>query len=567
MRSSVCAAVAILIVVSAVGMWFLLDSDPSEEVVGEEYSIEYVLDGGAFLSDPVTSYTSGIGTELPEPSKDGYDFGGWHSDPGMMNPVVVVDGSVEEDLLLYACWTEPTAPGRGELWTVSGVYYNGTIRHTVDGRTITEYIVEKDGAIYYETKYDLTYSWDGGSTVNDRKVGRWTDMDVEVLKYLGTEDVGGLVCTKWVDEDGDLVWKHHMRTIRTESVMNGGGIVFALESVYAFDPVTNFTLKVEASYPVEVTGAGVHAIGDKVALVAEGDGFSGWYSNGKLVSTERTYIVERADPTVSMEARAEDYVVVDRTDSLSDYGFGSASAVTDSQGNSVVPDLGSLVPGLYTARAVDGSVTHYLRFFIDESRTVGFSWQFGGTTYSFSLDILYSDVYRYGYNHPYIGRNTVEDPEYLATYHTVEDRYIGRIVEILRGMCPSDDRSSYAAFVLSFVQNIPYMTDSQAFGQSEYYAYPLEYLWSGGGDCEDSSIFYSTLMIASGYEAALVLYSDHAMSAVVLDYGGVSVVKDGRRYVLCETTGPGFEIGDTGKGYGTSSILYWTPIGISGSDR
>ena len=68
----------------------------------------------------------------------------------------------------------------------------------------------------------------------------------------------------------------------------------------------------------------------------------------------------------------------------------------------------------------------------------------------------------------------------------------------------------FACFVMKFVETIPYQYDENSRGAMEFIKYPAETFWDGGGDCEDTSILYCTLMKVMGYDTALLLFFDHA---------------------------------------------------------
>ena len=116
--------------------------------------------------------------------------------------------------------------------------------------------------------------------------------------------------------------------------------------------------------------------------------------------------------------------------------------------------------------------------------------------------------------------------------------------------------------MLSFVQAIPYFHDSDVFGTEDYWLYPLETLWYGGGDCEDTTILYGTLMSIAGYDVGFVLFADHAMMALSVDGSGWSVSIDGGEYLLCETTNPGFAIGQTSVGHEPSDARFVCGVGM-----
>lgn len=534
-----------------------------------EHSIEYVLDGGTLPEGGVRTFTGGVGAVLPIPEREGMVFAGWFEDPEFTTPVVVLGRDVLEDVTVYACWDEEVPTGTGCVWEVSGEYYNGDIRHTVEGTVREEVLAERDGAYYIQTTSDLTYTWPTGSTTDDSVRGRWSDGAGENLTYVGIGEAGGYTCTVWESEDGTRYWLYHL-TLQVRAEVDDGTthIVHQLAEVYTFEPETSFVPDVSAEYPLEVRGAGTVSIGDRLELTAVGEGFTGWYSGGELVTTERTLVVDRVDPTCSYEARSSDgYTVLDQAEvGLGDLGFADGSVITDWDGN-VVTGYGSLEPGYYVVTDATGDVTRYLEFFIEDARVFEHTWTFGGVTYIIRLDMLYSDVFGYTYSDPYGNiRLSLTDPAYVSNYHTVDDGTLLELMGMLSAHGSGMDRTEFAGFVLSFVQTIPYVTDEDSVGEREYWKYPLETLWDGGGDCEDSTILYDTLMLMAGYDVAFVLFQDHAMSAVSVDVDGHSLTRDGIVYVFCETTTVS-EIGLTSKGHTEDDVYYWCPVVVgSGTD-
>ena len=534
-----------------------------------EHSIEYVLDGGTLPEGSVRTFTGGVGAVLPIPEREGMVFAGWFEDPEFTTPVVVLGRDVLEDVTVYACWDEEVPTGTGYIWEVSGEYYNGDIRHTVEGTAREEVLAERDGAYYIQTTSDLTYTWPTGSTTDDSVRGRWSDGAGETLTYVGIGEAGGYTCTVWESDDGTRYWLYHLALqVRAEVDDGTTHIVHQLAEVYTFEPETSFVPDVSAEYPLEVRGAGTVSIGDRLELTAVGEGFTGWYSGGELVTTERTLVVDRVDPTCSYEARSSDgYTVLDQAEvGLGDLGFADGSVITDWDGN-VVTGYGSLEPGYYVVTDATGDVTRYLEFFIEDARVFEHTWTFGGVTYTIRLDMLYSDVFWYTYSDPYGNiRLSLTDPAYVSNYHTVDDGTLLELMRMLSAYGSGMDRTEFARFVLSFVQTIPYVTDEDSVGEREYWKCPLETLWDGGGDCEDSTILYDTLMLMAGYDVAFVLFQDHAMSAVSVDVDGHSLTRDSIVYVFCETTTVS-EIGLTSKGHTEDDVYYWCPVVVgSGTD-
>jgi len=87
----------------------------------------------------------------------------------------------------------------------------------------------------------------------------------------------------------------------------------------------------------------------------------------------------------------------------------------------------------------------------------------------------------------------------------------------------------------TLINAVPYRTDQEVYGVSDYWATPVEMLAAGGGDCEDHAIAKLAVLKRAGVSAdslRLVVGIDtatgkaHAMAAVELD--GTAYVLDGR---------------------------------------
>lgn len=522
-------------------------------ILAVEHTITYVLGGGSLPDGSPHSFVGGVPTTLPTPIRDGHLFAGWFEDPGFTVPVVTVGDDDFSDVTVYACWEDEDVAGNGFVWEVEGVYHNGTVEHRMSGTLTSEILTVRDGSVYVETRYDVTYSWPGGSTHDGRLETGWSD-GIVGHAFVEIEVVEGYPCTVWTDGEGTTVWLYHMWVlVKSVQESDGDRIVRTLSDWYPFEPKTGFVPNVRAEYPLTVEGLGTVEIGDGLALVANGDGFEGWYVDGELVTTDRVLEVPRADPgTVYSASAGGGFTVVDPSSvGLGDLGFGSDAVVTDDTGFVVSGDLCSLEPGCYSVEGLFEGYVRHMDLFIDDIGGFSTTWAYAGREYGLSIDILYSDMYRYGYGHDYLGgfRGSLDDQGYIRTYHTPDDPYISEVVGALSSMGAGLDRTEFAQFVLCFVQSLPYVSDSDVFGIEDYWLYPLETLWYGGGDCEDTAILYDTIMVAAGYEVAFVLFPDHAMSAVVTDVSGFSVAVDGTDYDLCETTEPGYMIGNTSQGH------------------
>ncbi len=218
------------------------------------------------------------------------------------------------------------------------------------------------------------------------------------------------------------------------------------------------------------------------------------------------------------------------------------------------------------------SYTEYtLTFTVNGTVSKTYSWEYLDKDLAFTVSYSYSEYDEYagtngasllkraGYNN---GSYEVI-PDFIVVNSTVTD--IESSLESLYVQTFGSDASGqgYAEFILSFVQEcFTYKYDQTLYGQSEYYAFPMETIYNGSGDCEDTSILCAALFVAAGYDAGVFLIPGHAIAAVALDgydssahsvsslykssVAVFSLAKDGKTYYGCETT---LESNDYGVGY------------------
>ncbi len=114
----------------------------------------------------------------------------------------------------------------------------------------------------------------------------------------------------------------------------------------------------------------------------------------------------------------------------------------------------------------------------------------------------------------------------------------------------SMEKRDAMAFLLKFVQSIPYKTDDEQWGY-ERYSFGEETLFNDYADCEDKVILYATLLkeLLSVECVALVYEKDeHVAIALKLPQNSAnfSFTYGGEKYLTAEPTGQGFELGRLG---------------------
>jgi transglutaminase-like putative cysteine protease len=214
------------------------------------------------------------------------------------------------------------------------------------------------------------------------------------------------------------------------------------------------------------------------------------------------------------------------------------------------PDVFTSATGPSTEGSEDAEAFHRI-----------YRWDYAGKRWEIKLDIP-----RSAYDHyASIDRKTLSTieldegkPQWRYAYEDFvsdpgDDTSIQAIADELQRLGRkqgwSDDR--ILSFTLTFVQSMPYTADDVTTRYDEYPRFPIETLVDNGGDCEDTSILYASLILAMGYGAALVSPPGHMAVGVLADDGvpGQGYRHDGQWYLYAETTGDGYGIGEMPEAY------------------
>ena len=151
-------------------------------------------------------------------------------------------------------------------------------------------------------------------------------------------------------------------------------------------------------------------------------------------------------------------------------------------------------------------------------------------------------------------------------YHYVNDAnnqaLIRQIVETIRkttdGLSYTD--SAMVRELAKFTQDvIEYQYDSDSTGEDEYPRYPIETLYEGQGDCEDTSILMAALLKEMGYDVGFLHLPGHLAVALRTadDYSGGDYYQIGEhRYLFIESTGSGWNIGDIPDKFKNASVTF-----------
>lgn len=174
-----------------------------------------------------------------------------------------------------------------------------------------------------------------------------------------------------------------------------------------------------------------------------------------------------------------------------------------------------------------------------------FEWNYEGLLWTWSLSIPQSlyDTYK----SVSVYDRTRNGPAGYGFLATTQDYYIIQVANKLHEVAVQKKYGAYdeVSFVLAFVQSLPYTSDSVATGYDEYPRFPIETLVDYGGDCEDTSILFATLVLILNYSAIFISPPSHyAVGVWGTDLHGYYWTYNNRTYYYCETTGDNWRIGD-----------------------
>jgi hypothetical protein len=190
-----------------------------------------------------------------------------------------------------------------------------------------------------------------------------------------------------------------------------------------------------------------------------------------------------------------------------------------------------------------------------------FIWDYGGYSWTLSLSIPDS-LYQY-----YGTKERIETDDYsVYVTHPDDDDYLGTIVREFNRIALEEGytEEEKVNLVITFVQSLPYTSDSVTTAFDEYPRYPIETLVEYGGDCEDTSILTAAFLDALYYDVVLISPPEHMAVGIGIDAYGTYWELDGTKYFYLETTGEDWEIGEMPPEYegGAAFIFEMEPTPI-----
>ncbi len=322
------------------------------------------------------------------------------------------------------------------------------------------------------------------------------------------------------------------------------------------------------------------ALGKSVTLLAidSGSSFLGWYTpEGELFTKEKDYtftpvsdmrLIAKTDSTFfdgdgrlswKLSKSFGDDVEVTVTDRYSRYYIAGYEGVTEG--------TLMLIPGSYRIEArealPDGTMrTETIDSHIDGDIARRYCWMFGDRPQQIVWTVGSEDYSRCVDSKADRFPDDDERLEFVDYRSGSMKALASTMLERTAGMTDL----GRAEYVLKFVQLITdYEDDSLISSSGEYWKYPIETLVQRGGDCEDTSILYCSLMKAMGYSTALLIYEGydyydvggHMAASVALDYvkNGTYYTKNGLKYYYCETTSDTMGVGEDWDIYDDAVVL------------
>jgi hypothetical protein len=203
---------------------------------------------------------------------------------------------------------------------------------------------------------------------------------------------------------------------------------------------------------------------------------------------------------------------------------------------------------------------------VPEPETIGYLereyiWNYKGLSWTLSLSIP-GALYDY-----YGEKGRVETEDYsVYVSHPDDDDYLGTIVREFNRIALEEGytEEEKVNLIITFVQSLPYTSDSVTTAFDEYPRYPIETLVEYGGDCEDTSILTAAFLDALFYDVILINPPEHMAVGIGIDAYGTYWELDGEKYFYLETTGEGWEIGEMPPEYESETAYIYemepTPI-------
>ena len=273
--------------------------------------------------------------------------------------------------------------------------------------------------------------------------------------------------------------------------------------------------------------------------------------SGRAVVTMSGYTKIMLDANPKLIGGIYDFkkVVMEATDMTTGLPKASSSYDAEKSDSSLLLNLGTL--SINTPYSIDFYVTPYyytdpyhIKGVIEYKENDGsidstsvfkrpYAWRYGGNEYSFELEFSYGDYCRYhtkalsgAYRTSWgeiWNRSSADTSLFVKNNETLDqvNKELKNLYLEKFGSTASLKSMEYANFIMAFVQICWYYEydEKQYTGGSsgEYFSYPMESVYSGCGDCDDTTVLTASLFKGAGYKAGTYGLPGHAMAAVHID--------------------------------------------------
>ena len=306
-----------------------------------------------------------------------------------------------------------------------------------------------------------------------------------------------------------------------------------------------------------------------VALLAVGGGLAYFHYSDANSTVVQEVTVSEPDTSVLVEGLISDFISVNNPDwgriQVMENSYTGRTVTYEgipSDGCSFVAWLDSKGNYIETSNTIEssrldtkGTTAVFIDSISGNNTAVSYSWRMPTFNTDINGEMTYRDMTYYGeisesdfnmYKSMDVHRKAVLGNVYLTPWELVaDDPAVQDVVQYLEPYVDGLTNMQKAWVVMCFVQDaITYQTDSGQYGVSEYWAYPIETLYSGKGDCEDTAILFCALGSKLGLDTGLVSFSYNDTERRSLGHMGAAVALVGTENVTADND-PLFTIGDS----------------------
>lgn len=171
-----------------------------------------------------------------------------------------------------------------------------------------------------------------------------------------------------------------------------------------------------------------------------------------------------------------------------------------------------------------------------------YRWFYGGSYYSWTMYVPAQ-----GYNYfATLPRDKPDPVDYVMS-----DRGRTELQHVISELISHSNHQGFSErerrdFIIAFVQSLPHNQWGSVHDYDNYPKYPIQTLYDGGGDSQDTSILLTSLLRLLGYQAVLISTPDHYMVGLIEP----EAYRDEREwvvgaegYTVIESNHPGYSIG------------------------